>query len=862
MRVRFGLAGDGLDLASRSATVGEITVGPRGLVRLLESDLGVAPVLAHPAEEVALYRECLVECEYLSPFYHRSFQVDPVGTAGTLLDWRRLWHLHGWDGTFPPRAPKRLVDMAAVETLAAHRVPPCLGQRLRRVLELLNTQRTQISALELLDHRDDLPLLWRQLAERLNAETNAEPNPAAPPDSDLGKLQALLMGEKAQPLSADGSLIVVRASSRDVTAQAIAEIVREQECGSTVVIASRDGIVLDNAFERVGLPRAGFQHYSPFRAASQVLKLALALVWQPLDPHRLLQFLIHPVSPLKWDARTRLAEAVAAEPGIGGPAWQAAMAAISDDCREVAFWTMPSRHPVRDGAPVAVLRERATRCAEWLGRRASTADEDESTTVFRAAHAQARAFTAAVDRFDGECIAKVEVDRLVDEATRSLPDESSFAEAGHAPAASHPGDVVAPVDEVLWWDIRAPNLQLASTFSPAEQRGLAAAGVRLPTAQETIAAATRAWRKPVLHCRRRLLLVAHDEAEGRHPLLARIAAQLHGLPEAHLDEALLHGDANATRAIGLALVPLPVKMLPGKRRWWRLPRSIPTREVESYSSLSKACYHPHQWVLDYHAKLRGSRIAGVADGPLLYGNLAHRLFERFFSDNENWRTLSEDDVNRWLRDATVDLVEKEGAVLLETGRGVDRQHVETTMADALRRLLRHLREANVVRARSEHPVERAFTGGKLQGHVDLLLIAENGAQAVLDAKWGSEKARETEIAKGRHLQLATYGFALGDNDWPACGYYIVKTGNVLAPDADFFPRARVAADAQGVEMVWNKSLVTRAWRLEQLAKGEIEVNAGAAPDDRSEPPADGLDTQVDPDGFDDFVWLTGVDTSQ
>ncbi len=874
MRVRFGLAGDGLDLASGSATVGEITVGPRGLVRLLESDLGIAPAQAHPAEEVALYRECLAECEDLSRFYLRSFQVDPVGTAGTLLDWRRAWHLHGWDGTFPPRAPARLGDMAAVETLAAQRVPPCLGQRLRRVLELLNTQRTQISALELLDHRDDLPLLWRRLAERLNAAALAEPAPAAPPDSDLGKLQALLMGEKARPLSADGSLIVVRGSSRDVTAQALAEIVREQGRGCAVVIASRDGIVLDNAFERVGLPRAGFQHYSPFRAASQVLKLALALLWQPLEPRRLLQFLIHPVSPLKWDARTRLAEAVAAEPGIGGPAWQAALAEIGDERDEVAFWTMPRRYSVREGAPVAALRERAMRCAEWLRRRANAPDGDESAAVFRAAHAQAQAFANAAGRLDAERVAKIETDRLVDEVTRSLPDDSSFAEAGHARAVGHPGNVVAPVDEVFWWDICPPQLDLAATFSPAERRCLAAAGVHLPTPEQTIAAATRAWRKPVLHCRRRLLLVAHDEDEGRHPLLARIGEQLAkagtetpveplaGWREARLDDALLYGDANAVDALRLALAPLSAKPLPGKRRWWKLPRPIPPRDVESYSSLAKLYYYPHEWVLNYHAKLRGSRIGGVADKSLLYGSLAHRLFERFFRDNENWRALGNDEVDRWLGQAIADLVEKEGAVLLEIGRGIDRQRVEATLEDTLHWLLTHLREANVVRVQSEHRIERAFAGGQLQGNVDLLLVAEDGARAVLDAKWGSQPSRAREIREGRHLQLATYGFAVSENGWPATGYYIVTTGDVLATDADFFPRARAAADVDSAELVWNKGLAARAWRLEQLAQGEIEVNAGAEPDDRSAPPADALKTVGAKDRFDDFVWLTGVEASQ
>ena len=863
MHVRFGLHGDGLDLGVAGATVGEATVGPRGLLRLLESDLGVAPAVAHPAEDAARYRECLAKCDDRTRFYHRSFKVDPVGTARTLLDWRQQWYLHGWDGTFPPQASARLADMAAVESIAANQVAPCDGQRLRRILQLLNEQRTQIRALQLLDHLDDLPPLWRRLAECLGGQPLADPAPAAHPESDLGKLQALLMGKPQQSLRGDGSLVVVRALSRDLTAQAIAEVVRQQRNGSATVVASRDGIVLDNAFERAGLPRAGFQHYSPFRAASQVLKLALALLWEPLDPHRLLQFLIHPVGPLKWKVRTRLAEAVAAEPGIGGPAWRAALNALDEGQDEVAFWTMPRRHPVREGAPAKVLRERAGRCAKWL--RTKALGTDESAAVYRHALAQAEAFADAVGSPDSERIAtKIEVDRLVDEATRSLPDDSTFAEAGHAAAVVHPGNVVAPVDDVLWWDIAPLRLNLQPTFSPAEQRELAAAGVHLPKPEQIIAASARAWKRPVLNCRRRLALVVHDEDAGRHPLWARIADQLSGWQEVRLDDALLHGKANAAQALRLALAPLPRQALPGKRRWWKLPRSIPAREVESYSSLSKAYYYPHQWVLNYHAQLRGSRITGVSDGSTLYGSLAHRLFERFFKDNQGWWAMSKGGVDHWLRRVTADLIEKEGAVLLEHGRGVDRQHVEITLEDTLHRLLAHLREANVREVRSEHPVERAIPGGRLQGSVDLLLLAEDGARAVLDAKWSSEKFREDEIKDGRHLQLAIYGFALSANDWPSSGYYIVTTGNVLAPSADFFRRARSPADVAVVsaETVWRRSLVTRDWRLKQLARGAIEVNAGAEPDADSEPPAGGLETRVDRDHFDDFKWLTGVEPSQ
>lgn len=868
MHVRFSRSGDGLDPLPAKTSVGHIAVGPRGFLRLLESDLGLAAATTHPADEVALYRECLADRDDFSRFYHASFDVDPVGVARALLDWRQQWYLHGWDGTFGDDAPPRLLDMAAVETLARQRVPACLGQRLRCILQLLPERRTQVESLTLDDHPDDLPPLWRALAQLLHGKATPEPTAAAHPQSDLGKLQALLADDRPRTLRGDGSLIVVRALSRDVTAQAVAEVVRGQDArdagGRTVVIASRDGIVLDNALERVGLPRVGFQHYSPFRAASQVLKLALALIWEPLNPHRLLQFLIHPVSPLPWRVRAQLAGAVANQPGIGGPDWQDALANIDASEADIAFWVMPQRFPV-EGAPVAALVERAQRCASWLGRRLGELEDDETLAVYGAAHAQAKAFESAVRRLaetGWRRIAKIEADRLLDEATRALPDESAFAEATHVSGTDDPNSVVQSIDQAIWWDLAPTRLDLASTFSPDEQKHLQQAGVQLPSPSARIAAATRAWQRPVLNCRERLLLVVHDDEGGHHPLFARIKEQLKGWPEVRLDNALLHGDESAATALKLALPALALQPLPAKRRWWRLPQPLPPRDFESYSSLSKAYYHPHEWVLGYHAKLRGSRMAGVADNALLFGSLAHRLFERFFGENENWRELPEQSIRGWLETTIGELIEREGAVLLEYGRGIDRQRVVTTLEKSLFQLLAHLRQAGVATVQAEYPVERPFADGTIRGHVDLLLTAEDGSRAVLDAKWGSERFRFNEIDEGRHLQLAIYGFMLSANDWPTPGYYIVTAGNILAPDASFFPAARRATGAASAEAVWRKSLATRKWRLEQFKQGIVEVNAGAEADADSEPPADGLETRVAPDRFDDFFWLTGVAASQ
>src|SRR5690606_25825147 len=105
-----------------------------------------------------------------------------------------------------------------------------------------------------------------------------------------------------------------------------------------------------------------------------------------------------------------------------------------------------------------------------------------------------------------------------------------------------------------------------------------------------------------------------------------------GFREVRVEDALLGGE-RAIRGLGVPLEPAERNRLPAKRRWWRLPADvrIRRRDAESYSSLHKLVHYPHQWVLRYAARLAPGRAANIAGDALLYGNLAHRVFERYFA---------------------------------------------------------------------------------------------------------------------------------------------------------------------------------------------------------------------------------------
>ena len=168
--MKFGLHFNGLQPQRPTNATGVVTLGPVGLLAVLETHLGLPPPVAHPSETAFAYLQCLRDASAPSRFFHRSLEVDPVNVARTLLGWRARWYEAGWDGAFPDTAPARLADMTAVEVLAKDTVPPSPGERLGRVAAALSERVTHINCVELHTSPDTLPYAWRTVLAALPCE--------------------------------------------------------------------------------------------------------------------------------------------------------------------------------------------------------------------------------------------------------------------------------------------------------------------------------------------------------------------------------------------------------------------------------------------------------------------------------------------------------------------------------------------------------------------------------------------------------------------------------------------------------------------------------------------------------------------
>ena len=217
--------------------------------------------------------------------------------------------------------------MAAVEVLALTGWGRVSSDRLRAVIHSLESRDPGIEEVRLIDALEQLPPAWQKLFNKLPfvpATVDAWEGATAEANTDLGCTPAGTAHQPRVSFKGDGSFFVMEADSEHTLSLGMVGAFTGPDPwsrNSTTVITGKGGAVLDEGLRSADLPISGRTNRSLWRPASQVLPLALSLVWKPLDPHRLLEFLTHPVCPVRQPLRSRLARVVANTPGIGGADW-------------------------------------------------------------------------------------------------------------------------------------------------------------------------------------------------------------------------------------------------------------------------------------------------------------------------------------------------------------------------------------------------------------------------------------------------------------------------------------------------------------------------------------------------------------
>jgi hypothetical protein len=870
-RITFGGHLDGQRATQPTDSLGVSVVGPLGFLNILETQLGLLAIHHSQAERIVQYRDCLEKLDNDQRFYHRSFATDPLGTAACLLDWRDQWILHGWNGAMANDAPKRLWDLAEVESIANKAVSPNIGQRLNAVYQALQHRKLDIEQVQLVDSAETFPARWQTVLSKLPVVDPVALQPAGQGflKTLQQQLQAVATGQapKKLPWQDDGSVLVVQAETPTLAAQWLSTQMAIDR--QTLLVSGDKGARLDALLAAASLPRQGLKEASAFRPALQVLPLALELLWDPINFYALVQFLTHPVCPVRSHARRRLAEKVADAPGIGGAYWQRTLAEIDEHYGEeqapkvreqIATWIEHARFPSEAGAPLDAVIDRVRRLADFFRRRLGETDTAQRL-AFQAGFGQCTACLESLKGLQAQGADQIrprQLQKLVAQATANGSDNPLWpAEVGAGQVVSQPGAVIEPAERVIWWQLAMPVLPGSDPWSTSEVRALRQAGTLPPEVADRLDRAAHDWLRPVLAAQAQLVLVLPPPGEEIHPLWQMIGAVVEQPTVIELETLLSAG--------GETMATVTAVPLPAPKRWWQLPDdvAITLRPKESFSSLEQLLFNPYQWLLRYSAKLQPSRIVSMGGDFRIFGNLAHGLVEQYFL-HPSALVMSEAEFDIWFAESFSVLVDQEGATLRSPGRGADLEGFRYRLHHSMCNLRDQVAKAGIVQVLPEQGVAGQFPGGELAGSADLVMQNGRGERAIVDMKWSGIKKFPDKLKRNRHLQLAIYAELLRQEtgEWPSVAYYVLDRARFFAPDDRAFPDAEVvpSADGENTAQLWQRFLATWHWRVAQIQSGQIEVVLDAIPaTEDSEPPEEAMMMETLNEAYNDYRALAGWD---
>lgn len=862
MRVSFGSGFDGgVWPAVVEASYDEAAVGRRGLLRILETCLGLGSAAADVsnAERSA---SLLPALRARHGAWSESLDTDPLAVARSLLRLRDLLVDAGLDprGELAGLSP-RLREL--VEVTAG--VPPGAPDRLRAVARALEEgARTDLERLEVFDELASpgaLSATWRRVLvglRRGGVDVVAGAVVEAPAQGDLAAARA---GGFAP--AGDGSLLLLRADCPEEAAIEVAahlaavSSLSSSPSGSTLAPAALvigGDAVLDGGLARMGMPTLGARGGRGDDGLLQVAPLVLALAWPERDPERAFELLTLASSPLRRAVSAPLARALTDQPAVDSDRWRDALAAAlarlpDDDARGRAQQRVAAlfgssgldsdgaaAQGVADGGaaaaaghesmPLAILEQRLGIVRSWLFGRLKREDDPSR---LRGALAQVAAISRVARAFGAPTLSRVELMRTVEQATSSVrPLQPRASQAGLFRVAD-PAAVLAPVAHVVWWGFHSSSEPLP--FSPAltadERAALADAGVELPDAGASAERRAAAFSRPLASASSSLVLVCprrdeYGDDAHPHPLWDEIVARAGG-----------HGDVRK-----LEVRELPsTKALPKKHfrerkiaapnRHWQFPAGVVRRpERESPSSRESLVGCSARAVFE-RAGLR-SRARRLPEGSQLFGELAHDVIGGVLSELR-LRTLTPEEAAAMARSIFDERLPRLAAMLARPDEATARSRARELCARAAERLVDVLNERALGVIAVEQEIVRGVPGRQMVGRPDVVIGDTTTLNpknlVVLDLKSGGDRWRRRSLEGGLALQLVAYAGLLAreGEPWPGIGYFQIRSRRLLTTDPHL-------GGAQAIEPALTvEETAARLKKITARAEAAIEQGRAEAP---------------------------------
>ena len=798
IEITFGMALDGARWTEKGASIGKMTCGPLGMLKFLETRLGLGGVEVPQAERIGAYLEKVRAVYGMIPdaWGAESFKKDYWTTTKRLLAWRDELVDAGWDGK--QGGSDRLDVLAKIES-AGDPTPAGLPDRVKRAVQTCTKEALSGVAMTLVDDLDKYPHHWRMFFKKLGIASQWK-IPKRPEHKVDGK-------DLVDEVVAANEIQLAGLFVMDLRA-------RLEDQKRVAIIAEGDTGILDEFLHRAGLPSIGRSQSSAERAAIQILPLWIKYMWKPFDPMTLLAILKSEVSPFIPGRKEndkfkpvglRIVKALRESPGIGGEEWYAAWEEIGPDFAEYRKVLETQRFdPEGDGVPYEELVKRIDWLVAKLGPK--VADDfkfldGQAKGMLKRTIQNAKLMQKLAKSL--EKIDRVALQRLLETIVAT---GCKMPGARHEVAPwrvyTHPGQIAADVDCVLWWDF-CDSGHGTGTYWTNEERTALGGDVDFD-AENSLARESDGWYNALVRAKKEFKLyhpmTAFGETCGDHPFRADLIHYKYIKEE---EPVVRECDSEA---------PAETENSDGETKETNVSKVPPSKDLKpgsvSATQLSTLLSCPFKWYLEKHLNLREQDALALPTGAPMVGTLAHKVVEMLIKHHNGVNSteagaLAERYFDELVSQMAAELEAPDRTVELDYYRSTLKESVETLWWEVEKRGLRF------VAAEKKLDKEGAFHGLDFIGSADIVLEDGAGCPYVIDLKW-SAGSRYIEAAEnGRSVQLATYSWAIDPaNIDVKSAYYL-------------FPKKKFYENPQDDREVWRKIQTDYARTVAEMQSGEL-----------------------------------------
>jgi hypothetical protein len=851
--------------------LGELFVGPRGLIDFISRKVGLAEKL--PTSNERVLKLCSIIEKKTDSVFYQSFAIDKRGVALDILNLIDELALSGWDfETLDNEIPGRLKDLS--QLAKDPEFPDGFAQLANKLIKSQITLSDKYLLKVYLSENSIHPT-WKALIDKFSVNeylkethhTEIESN-----NSNLNHIAEMLSCNSKEKLNLeyDGSFKIIKTPSSLFAARYLTNLTSKEKLKNSLVVSSNSPLIFSsNTAYNLPAPQASGK--SGADGITELFKFVKCLFKHPADPDELLHFFYLPNSPFPAGLKSVFINLILKYPGRDSEAWDKIVIDYIERKKnnqdqkdyiesentfdqQLSELEEDSLNSTRNNeeflvqtkiAADALLKATANLDSGALDKSIVikvyqyilkwSNDKSKEQPLFQSSFLELNNFCKLmlkeIDVHEGTTITAEEIDNFTEiiyEPTSSFKYSQEIEGLRIIPDVAN---VIGKEECIIFFGLPSKN-SIVNYFP-----GLTFSERKFLQKQNICYIFSKNWDiikrnyAKAISLADKVIIIDFppDAIEAHHPVLTYLKANIDSLSEFTFkigydliiknnnqpvsENSDIKVDTEAKEKIRfnklekITLNPDTVKLL----------NEIPDR-IESYSSVKKMIKYPYQYFLEYYCKFY-SRDYWYKNYFVL-GNVSESIIYEALDKNDA-------DLNSLIEDNLV----KKASFLLKSGYFSEKDNFIKSQRNSVLKLKDFIKINNLIPLKNEayqYSQDATIANIKLRVNADLVLVDKQTRipkflKDIKYAKKGFRKFSEM-IYKGEDYQLILYSEAIKDTSSPLISaYFETRTESFVSRDEHLYPDWKSQVSKKTIKEVLDDIQNIFTNNLTEVKKGEIKI---------------------------------------